>query len=80
MELILKDIHLPMRHAFTISLGTTTVQNNLLVELRQNGFSGFGEGASSHAYEEFTAESIREALEEARTAIEGKTLDNPAQL
>ncbi len=80
MELILKDIHLPLRHAFTISLGTTTVQHNLLVELRQNGVSGFGEGASSHAYKAFTAESMREALEAARLVIENETLDDPAQL
>jgi L-Ala-D/L-Glu epimerase len=80
MELILKDIHLPMRHAFTISQGTTTVQHNLLVELRQNGVSGFGEGASSHAYKAFTAESMREALENARSVIERESLDDPAQL
>ena len=55
MELILRDIHLPMRHPFTIALGTTTVQHNLLVELRQDGVSGYGEGASTHGYEEFTA-------------------------
>lgn len=80
MELILKDIHLPMRHAFTISQGTTTVQHNLLVELRQDGVSGYGEGASSHAYKAFTAESMRAALEEARQAIEQQTLGNPAAL
>lgn len=80
MELILKDIHLPLRHAFTISLGTTTVQHNLLVELRQDGVSGFGEGASSHAYKGFTAKSMRDALEKARTILEHETLDDPAQL
>ncbi len=80
MELILKDIHLPMRHAFTISHGTTTVQHNLLVELRQDGVSGYGEGASSHAYKAFTAESMRTALEGARHEIEAQPLDNPALL
>ena len=57
MELHLRDLYLPMRHAFTIALGTTTVQHNLLVELHENGVSGYGEGASSHAYAEFTADS-----------------------
>jgi len=79
MELILTDVHLPMRHAFTIALGTTTVQHNLLVELRQDGVTGYGEGASSHAYHEFTAASMRAALEAARPQIEGARLDDPAQ-
>ena len=79
MQLILRDIHLPMRHAFTIALGTTTVQHNLLVELQQDGVSGYGEGASSHAYHAFTAESMRAALEAARAQIESARLDDPAQ-
>lgn len=80
MELHLRDIHLPMRHPFTIALGTTTIQHNLLVELRQDGVSGFGEGASSHAYEAFTAESMRAALETARPLIERERLEDPTQL
>lgn len=80
MKLILRDLHLPMRHAFTIALGTTTVQHNLLVELQQDGVSGYGEGASSHAYAAFTADSMRTALEAARPQIERQTLDNPAAL
>ena len=80
MELILRDLHLPMRHPFTIALGTTTVQHNLLVELRQDGVSGYGEGASTHAYEEFTAPSMRAALEAARSQIENTRLDDPAKL
>ena len=79
MELHLRDIHLPMRHPFTITHGTTTVQHNLLVELRENGVSGYGEGASSQAYA-FTAESMRGALESARPQIERESLDDPAAL
>jgi L-alanine-DL-glutamate epimerase-like enolase superfamily enzyme len=80
MELILRDIHLPMRHPFTIALGTTTVQHNLLVELRQDSVSGYGEGASTHAYEEFTAPSMRAALEAVRPQIENARLADPTQL
>ena len=79
MELHLRDLHLPMRHAFTIAHGTTTVQHNLLVELREDGVSGYGEGASSHAYA-FTAESMRAALEAARPQIERERPDDPALL
>jgi L-Ala-D/L-Glu epimerase len=78
MELILRDLHLPMRHPFTISQGTTTVQHNLLVELRDGSTSGYGEGASSHAYPAFTGESMRRDLEQIRPFIEGETLDDPA--
>ncbi len=80
MRLTLRDLHLPMRHPFTIALGTTTVQHNLLVELEEDGVTGWGEGASTHAYEAFTAESMRAALEAARPVIEAERLDDPAAL
>ena len=80
MQLRLHDLHLPMRHAFTIAHGTTTIQHNLLVELSQDGVTGYGEGASSHAYKEFTAASMRQVLEQARSAIEAERLDDPAKL
>src|SRR5689334_2446730 len=80
MQLRLHDVHLPMRHAFTIAHGTTTTQHNLLVALSQDGVTGYGEGASSHAYHEFTAESMRGVLEHARPQIESKCLDDPARL
>src|SRR5688572_5034456 len=80
MKLRLHDLHLPMRHAFTIAHGTTTVQHNLLVELSQDGVTGYGEGASSHAYKEFTAESMRRALEAAQPAIESEQMEDPGKL
>jgi len=80
MQLLLRDLHLPMRHPFRISQGTTVVQHNLLVELRDGGWSGYGEGASSHAYAAFTAEGMRADLEAARPEIEGAIWDEPAQL
>ena len=80
MELLLREIGLPLRHAFTISQGTTLVQHNLLVELRENGISGYGEGASSHAYQAFTAPVMRADLEAARGRIEAEHLDDPAAL
>jgi L-alanine-DL-glutamate epimerase-like enolase superfamily enzyme len=80
MKLELHDLHLPMRHAFTIAHGTTTTQHNLLVKLLQDGVTGYGEGASCDAYPEFTAGSMRAALEAARGHVEGETLTDPAQL
>ena len=80
MKLELRDLHLPMRHPFTIAHGTTTIQQNLLVELQQDGVTGYGEGASCDAYPEFTASSMRAALEAARPQIEREMLVDPPQL
>jgi L-alanine-DL-glutamate epimerase-like enolase superfamily enzyme len=80
MKLSIRDLRLPMRHPFTIAHGTTTVQHNLLVELEQDGVTGYGEGASCDAYPEFTADSMRAAIEAARPVIERETLDDPAAL
>ncbi len=80
MQLILHEIALPMRHAFTITHGTTIVQRNLVVELRQDSVSGYGEGAPSKAYPRYSVESMRTALEAARPQIESEKLDDPAAL
>jgi L-Ala-D/L-Glu epimerase len=80
MQLQLRDLYLPMRHPFTISLGTTTLQHNLLVELTQDGVSGYGEAAGADAFPEFTPASMRAALEAARPHIEREKMDDPALL
>ncbi len=80
MKLALHDLHLPMRHPFTITHGTTTVQHNLLVVLEDGGHTGYGEGAASHAYAQFSAGAMRAALEKARPLIEAATFDTPEEL
>jgi L-Ala-D/L-Glu epimerase len=79
MELILRDIALPLRHVFRIAHGATVVQESLLVELREGPVSGYGEGAPLPYYG-VTAASIRAALESARDRIESDTVDDPAAL
>lgn len=69
-----------MRHPFRISQGTTVVQHNLLVTLRDGDIEGYGEGASSHAYAAFTADGMRADLEAARTVIEGARWEEPSAL
>ena len=49
MKLRLHEYNLPLTHPFTISRGTITVQSTLIVELQQDGVSGFGE-ATVNAY------------------------------
>ncbi|NBV23104.1 MAG: dipeptide epimerase [Proteobacteria bacterium] len=80
MQLRLKLIDLPLRHAFTISVGSITLQQNLLVELSADGFTGYGEGASGSAYQAFTAPGMLAALEAVRPRIEAESLDDPASL
>ena len=79
MDIQLTDLSLPMRHAFTISLGSTTTQHNLLVSLSQDGQTGYGEGASTHAYPEFDAPSMRAALELVCDKIQGMRLTGPEE-
>lgn len=80
MQLTLRIIDLPLRHAFTISVGSIKVQQNLLVELSEDGFIGYGEGASGSAYKAFTATVMHADLEAARARIESEHLDDPAAL
>ena len=80
MKLTIEDIHLPLRHPFTTSLGTTTVQHNLLITLEAEGVKGYGEGASSHAWHAYTPDSMRGALEVVRPLIEGSPFNTPEDL
>ncbi len=80
MELLLHELELEMRHPFTIALGTTTVQQNLMVELRQGGCVGYGEGAGTHGYSDFTPAAMKRALESVRSLIESTVLDSPEEL
>ena len=79
MQLHLRAIRLPLRHAFRTAHGCTVVQENVLVELRHDEFAGYGEGASS-SYYGVTAADIVADLEAARPQIEGWPLAEPAEL
>ena len=79
MELSLRAISLPLRHVFRTAHGAAAVQESLLVELREQGQCGYGEGASPPYYG-VTPEMMRHALEAARTMIESQPLDDPAAL
>src|SRR5260221_8483272 len=80
MKIIIRDVHLPMPHPFTIALGTTTVQHNIIVELSDGGVTGYGESASGEAWAQFTPEGMRVDLEKARGAIEAATFTTPEAL
>ena len=79
MKLSIHDVHLPMRHPFTIALGTTTVQHNIIVALSDGTHIGYGEASAGLAWAEFRPEGMRAALEKARSMIESTDLDTPEE-
>ncbi len=79
MKLILHQFDLPLRHPFTISRGSTSVQKTLIVELRDAGFSGYGE-ATANRYYGMTVDKMMAALESATTQIESIDLKDPAEM
>ncbi len=77
MKLILHEFDLPLRHQFTISRGSIDVQKTLIVELQQDGFSGYGE-ATTNDYYGFTLQNMASALEAVRPEISSHELTDPA--
>ena len=63
-------LELPLRHAWTISRGTSTSKRNVIVELRHEGVVGRGEAAPNVRYGE-SAETVTEALRKLAPALEG---------
>ena len=72
MELILHEYELPLKHPFTISRGTTTAQRTLIVELQQDGVSGYGE-AIANTYYDSPMDSMRARLQSVQTMLDGET-------
>jgi len=76
-RLSIHQFDLPLRHTFTISRESITVQKTMIVELEEAGLHGFGE-ATTNRYYGFTFENMAAALEAARHEIETLPLDDPA--
>lgn len=79
MKLILHSFELPLTHTFTISRESINSQPTMIVELRDDGVSGFGE-ATANRYYGFTVESMMGRLESLRGVIEGASWDRPEEL
>ena len=77
MELRLHAFDLPLKHTFTISRGSIDIQQTLVVELADQGHSGYGE-ATTNDYYGFTLENMTAALENLRPQIEATRLETPA--
>jgi L-Ala-D/L-Glu epimerase len=60
---------LPLRHVFTISRGSMTVQPTVIVELEHEGVRGYGE-ATTNDYYGITLEHLADVLRQARPVVE----------
>jgi L-alanine-DL-glutamate epimerase-like enolase superfamily enzyme len=69
MILRLHPFDLKLKHTFTIAHDSRDVQPTLIVELIDEGFSGFGE-ATSNPYYGATVEKMTESLEAVRSFVE----------
>ena len=69
MKLLTHVFELPLRHAFTISRESTSIQPTLIVELSDGKHQGYGE-ATSNAYYSMTLENMQQALETVRPLVE----------
>lgn len=78
MELILRDYNLKLKHTFTISRKSIDFQPSLIVELKSDGFSGFGE-ATSNPYYHTTVAMMRADLEKIRPLIESCSSETPEE-
>jgi L-alanine-DL-glutamate epimerase-like enolase superfamily enzyme len=78
MELILREYNLKLKHIFTISRESIDFQPSLIVELKSEGFSGFGE-ATSNPYYQTTVPVMMQDLENIRTVIESTNNETPEQ-
>jgi L-Ala-D/L-Glu epimerase len=79
MQLHLHAFDLPLRHTFTISRESITSQPTLIVELSQDGVSGYGE-ATSNKYYGFTIERMARDLVALQLELEEARLGDPTEL
>lgn len=79
MQLKIHTFDLPLRHVFTISRGSVSVQPTLIVELTDGTHSGYGE-ATTNTYYGATLERMSEALEALRPQLASIDQIEPEQL
>src|SRR4051794_969776 len=79
MKLSFKKFDLPLRHIFTISRGSVSVQQTLVVQLESDGQYGYGESTTNTFYGA-TIENMSTTLESVRKIVEGGSLDDPLPL
>ena len=78
MNLIIRTYKLQLKHPFTISRGTRTEIPSMIVELQENGFSGFGE-ATANPYYNTNVKQFEKELTKKRDFIEISSTKTPEE-
>jgi L-alanine-DL-glutamate epimerase-like enolase superfamily enzyme len=79
MELKYKKFDLPLKHVFTISRSSVSVQETLVVQLAAGGKFGYGE-STTNSYYGATIANMTAAIESVRADLEHASMDGPLQL
>src|SRR3954447_3590625 len=79
MKLTYKKFDLPLKHVFTISRGSVSVQETLVVQLAAEGKFGYGE-ATTNSFYGATIPNMSAAIESVRGDLEQGSMDGPLQL
>lgn len=79
MRLTYKQFDLPLRHVFTISRGSMSVQPTIIVQLSIQNVHGYGE-ATTNSYYGATIEKMSASFESVRSFLEGALLNDPLEL
>ncbi|MBP1222732.1 dipeptide epimerase [Flavobacterium sp. 1355] len=78
MKLIVRAYDLKLKHTFRISRKSIDFQPSVIVELQEDGFSGFGE-ATSNPYYNITIDIIQNDIELIRNNIENTSNETPEE-
>ncbi len=76
MKLSYKKFNLPLRHVFTISRSSVTVQETLIVQLEAEGQYGYGE-ATTNPFYGATIDNMSTTIESLRSIVENCSLEDP---
>ncbi|EAQ79158.1 dipeptide epimerase [Blastopirellula marina] len=79
MKMTLHRLQLPLQHEFTISRGSIQFQNSLVVELEQDGISGFGE-VTENSFYGHTIEAMSASLTDGQDLLEKYETDSPEEV
>ncbi|HVT30328.1 MAG TPA: dipeptide epimerase [Lacipirellulaceae bacterium] len=79
MQIKYQKFDLPLKHVFTISRGSVSVQETLIVQVAEGGKFGYGE-ATTNSFYGATIANMSSVIDSVRSVIEQSTADGPLQV
>lgn len=76
MEITIKKYVLPLKHTFSISRESHDFQDSMIIALKHNGKTGYGE-ATSNPYYNITFSTMQAEIENVREEIENYNFEEP---